>query len=215
MKEDIKIIDNFKELLLGDYMDILAVSNDEHIDELDKQVKIISILTGKDEEFILELPIATYQRLSGKLGFLYGDLPTATRLASVYKIGKFELVPVTDMRKVITSQYIDFQSLHQAGFESHFVEILSCILIPKGKKYCQDYDILEVQNAIRSGLSVFDAASMYAFFLVSCKASIKDMLTFSLKQVKKIKDKQKREMITEEIKGHLKLLETNGDGSQM
>lgn len=211
MKEEIKIIDNYKDLLLGDYMDIVSIMNDEGIDELDKQVKVISILTGLEESYILDLPIAKYQQLAVKLNFLYGDLPQEARLAKSYRIGKFELIPVTDMRKVTTSQYIDFQSLHQAGFESHFVEILSCILIPKGKKYCQDYEILEVQNAIRTGLSVFDSASMYAFFLLSCRKSMKDMLTYSLKQVKKMRSKA-REKIMKEIQEQISLLETSGDG---
>lgn len=214
MKEDIKIIDNFKDLLLGDYMEITSIINDESIDELDKQVKIISILTGTDEEFILDLPIPQYQQLSTKLNFLYGELPQEARLAKSYRIGKFDLVPVTDMRKVTTSQYIDFQSLHQAGYEEHIVEILSCILIPKGKKYCQDYDLAEVHNAIRKGLSVFDAVSIYAFFLLSCKESMKDMLTYSLKQAKKMRGKAK-EKVMKEIREQISLLETNGGGSQM
>lgn len=214
MKEDIKIIDNFKDLLLGDYMEITSIINDESIEELDKQVKIISILTGTDEEFILDLPIPQYQQLSTKLNFLYGELPQEARLAKSYRIGKFDLVPVTDMRKVTTSQYIDFQSLHQAGYEEHIVEILSCILIPKGKKYCQDYDLAEVHNAIRKGLSVFDAVSIYAFFLLSCKESMKDMLTYSLKQAKKMRGKAK-EKVMKEIREQISLLETNGGGSQM
>ena len=148
--EDIKIIQSYRELPIGDYQDILALCKDESLEELDRQVKILSILTKVDEDTLLNLPIQEFKVLTSRMGFLEKDLPTkVTRLADSYKIGKFELVPVTDMRKVITAQYIDFQSFHQAGFEDHFVEILSCLLVPKGKKYNQDYDIIEVQDAIR------------------------------------------------------------------
>lgn len=34
----------------------------------------------------------------------------------------------------------------------------------KGKKYNQDYDVIEVQNALRQHLSVVDAVSLFAFF---------------------------------------------------
>ena len=210
------MIDNYKSLPLGDYQDILALCKDESLEELDRQVKILSILTKVDEDTLLNLPIQDFKVLTSRMGFLEKELPTkVTRLENSYKIGKFELVPVTDMRKVITAQYIDFQSFHQAGFEDHFVEILSCLLVPKGKKYNQDYDIIEVQDAIRRNLNVHDAASLYAFFIFSCRDSIKDMLTFSLQETQKIKDKEKREKIQEQIKDQIHLLVTNGGGSPM
>ena len=214
--EEIHIIDNYRELPIGDYQDILALCKDESLEELDRQVKILSILTKVDEETLLNLPIQDFKCLTNRMGFLEKDLPTkVTRLEKSYKIGKFELVPVTDMRKVITAQYIDFQSFHQAGFEDHFVEILSCLLVPKGKKYNQDYDIIEVQDAIRKDLNVHDAASLYAFFIFSCRESIKDMLTFSLQETQKIKDKEKREKIQGQIEDQIRLLMTSGVGSQM
>lgn len=214
--EDIKIIQSYKELPIGDYQDILALCKDESLEELDRQVKILSILTKVDEDTLLNLPIQDFKVLTSRMGFLEKDLPTkVTRLEKSYKIGKFELVPVTDMRKVITAQYIDFQSFHQAGFEDHFVEILSCLLVPKGKKYNQDYDIIEVQDAIRKDLNVHDAASLYAFFIFSCRESIKDMLTFSLQETQKIKDKEKREKIQGQIKDQIHLLATSGVGSPM
>lgn len=214
--EDIKIIQSYRELPIGDYQDILALCKDESLEELDRQVKILSILTKVDEDTLLNLPIQDFKVLTSRMGFLEKDLPTkVTRLKDSYMIGKFELVPVTDMRKVITAQYIDFQSFHQAGFEEHFVEILSCLLVPKGKKYNQDYDIIEVQDAIRKDLNVHDAASLYAFFIFSCRESIKDMLTFSLQETQKIKDKEKREKIQGQIKDQIHLLVTNGGGSPM
>lgn len=214
--EDIKIIQSYRELPIGDYQDILALCKDESLEELDRQVKILSILTKVDEDTLLNLPIQDFKVLTSRMGFLEKDLPTkVTRLEKSYKIGNFELVPVTDMRKVITAQYIDFQSFHQAGFEDHFVEILSCLLIPKGMKYNQDYDIIEVQDAIRKDLNVHDAASLYAFFIFSCRESIKDMLTFSLQETQKIKDKEKREKIQGQIKDQIHLLVTSGVGYPM
>lgn len=214
--QDIEIIQSYKDLSIGDYQDILLLCKDDALEELDRQVKILSILTKVDEGTLLDLPIQEFKRLTAKMGFLEKELPNrVSRLANSYRIGKFELIPVTDMRKVTTAQYIDFQSFHQAGFEEHFVEILSCLLVPKGKKYAQEYDIIEVQDAIRKHLNVHDAASLYAFFIFSCRESIRDMLIFSLQETKKIKETEKRERITEQILSQLNLLQTNGDGSPM
>ena len=209
------MIDSYKSLPIGDYQKILALCKDDGLEELDRQVKILSILTGIGEDEILDLPIQEFKVMTSRMGFLERDLPTeVTRLEESYRIGRFDLVPVIDMRKISTAQYIDFQSFHQAGFEEHFVEILSCILIPKGRKYNQDYDIIEVQDAIRRDLNVHDGASIYAFFMFSCRESIKDILTFSLPETKKIKDKAKKEKIQEQIRRQMRRLVTSGDGSR-
>lgn len=209
------MIDSYKSLPIGDYQEILALCKDDGLEELDRQVKILSILTRIGEDELLDLPIQEFKVMTSRMGFLERDLPTeVTRLAESYRIGGFDLVPVIDMRKISTAQYIDFQSFHQAGFEEHFVEILSCILIPKGRKYNQDYDIIEVQDAIRRDLNVHDGASIYAFFMFSCRESIKDILTFSLQETKKIKDKAKKEKIQEQIRRQMRRLVTSGDGSR-
>ena len=209
------MIDSYKSLPIGDYQKILALCKDDGLEELDRQVKILSILTGIGEDEILDLPIQEFKVMTSRMGFLERDLPTeVTRLEESYRIGRFDLVPVIDMRKISTAQYIDFQSFHQAGCKEHFVEILSCILIPKGRKYNQDYDIIEVQDAIRRDLNVHDGASIYAFFMFSCRESIKDILTFSLQETKKIKDKAKKEKIQEQIRRQMRRLVTSGDGSR-
>lgn len=212
---ELNIIDNYRDLMVGDYQDILAISKDESLEEIDRQVKIMSILTKTDEQTLLDLPIYDYKCLAARMAFLEGILPGESRLAKSYKIGKFDLVPVTDMRKVSTAQYIDFQSFHQAGFENHFVEILSCLLVPKGKKYTQDYDVIEVQDAIRNNLNVFDAVSLYGFFIISCRESMRGILTFSLQEAKKIKNKETREKMIRQIQDQMSLLQTNGDGYPM
>lgn len=207
MEKEIDIIDNYRSLPIGDYQDIVGICKNENLGELDKQVGIIAILTGKSEEEILDLPINDYKRLAAKTAFLAEGLPESKKMvAKCYTLSRFELIPVMDIREVTTAQYIDFQSFHQAGLEEHFVEILSTILVPKGKKYNQDYNIIELQTDIREGLSVQDAVSLYASFILSCRESMKDTLTFSLQEAKKIKDKTKREETERKLKGLMTLL---------
>lgn len=216
MQEDINIIDNYRDLPIGDYQDILAICKDKDLEELDRSVKVMSILTRQTEDTLLNLPIHQFSSLCGKMEFLWKGLPTsASRIAKTYEVGKFTLVPVMDMRKITTAQYIDFQSFHQAGMEEHYVEILSCLLVPKGKKYNQDYDILEVQEAIRRDLNVHDATSLYAFFMVSSRDLMRDTLISSLGEVKRIKDKTKRKELEMKIREQLTILEKSGGGSPM
>ena len=215
MEKDIHIIDNYRNLPLGDHVEIVKIDKDQSLEEIDKRVKIMSILTGKSEDFLLDLPINEFKSLSAKMKFLEKELPEdVLRHADSYQVGKFTLVPVTDIRKITTAQYIDFISFHKAGHDEHIAEILSCLLVPKGKKYNQDYDIMEVQEALRKDMSVYDAACLYAFFLASCSTSIVDILTYSRKEAMKVKDKEKREKMLQEIQ-RLQTLMRNGDGSPM
>lgn len=212
--EDIHIIDDYSRLTLGKYEDILRIDRDESLDDLDidKQVKILSVLTDMKEDDLLNLPIHQYKELVVKSNFLKVAPTSPARVANSYKIGKFDLIPVTDMRKVTTAQYIDFKSFHQAGIDEHFAEIISCILVPKGKKYNQDYDVIEVQNEIRQNLYVHDGCSLYAFFLTSCVELTMDILTYSQSETMKLKDKEKRQTILEQIKTQMTRLRSNGDG---
>lgn len=216
MKEGIVTIDNYKSLPLGLHAEIIMVGKTDGLEEIDKQVKVISILTGLTEDEVLNLPINDYKECVARSRFLereLGDPPA--RCATSYKVGGFDLVPVTDMKKVTTAQYIDFQSFHRAGVDEHFAEILSCLLVPRGKKYNQDYDIIEVQDALRKELSVFDGCCLYAFFMVSCRESIEGILTFSLQETKTIRDRRTRSQIQELIRKGQALLRRSGDGLRM
>ena len=208
------IIDNYNRLTLGRYMEIQEISRNESLEEIDKQVQILSVLTGEAEEEILHLPIQEYKELVVKSGFLYPENINYHPIAKKYILGKFELIPCRDFRKIETCQYIDFQTF-APDLDKYLVEFLSVILVPKGHRYNEGYDILEVQKAIREEMSVSDGVSLAGFFLTWCRKSIKDSLNYSKREAMGIKDKEKREKILKMIQEQETLLETDGDGSQM
>lgn len=211
---DMDIIDSYNKLPLGKYMEIQEVSRNESLEDIDKQVQILSILTGVAEEEILHLPIQDYKELVVKSGFLDPENINYHPVAKKYILGKFELIPCRDFRKIETCQYIDFQT-YAPDLDKYLVEFLSVILVPKGHRYNEGYDILEVQKAIREEMSVSDGVSLAGFFLTWCRKSIKDSLNYSKQEAMRIKDKTKREEILGKIREQERLLETSGDGSPM
>ena len=208
------IIDNFNRLTLGMYQEIQEISRNESLEDIDRQVQILSVLTGVAEEEILHLPITEYKELVVKAGFLDPSNINYHPIAKKYLVGKFELIPLRDFRKMETCQYIDFQT-YAPDLDNHLVEFLSVILVPKGHRYNEGYDILEVQKAIRDGMSVSDGVSLAGFFLIWCRKSIQDSLNYSKQEAMRIKDKTKREEILHKIQEQERLLQTSGDGSQM
>ena len=208
------IIDSFNKLTLGRYAEIQELSKDESLEDVDRMVGILSILTGASEEEILHLPIAEFTELSSKAKFLTAEAFQAGRIAKKYIIGEWELIPVTDYRKLETCQYLDFQT-YAPDMENRMVELLSVILVPKGHRYNEGYDILELQQAIRDGMSVTDGVTLVGFFLTLFEKSIKDFLNFSKQEAKNLPKVKAKEEILERIKEQETLLQGSGDGSPM
>jgi len=205
------IIDSFDKLTIGTFLEIQEVQKKEGVEDIDKHISILSLLTGASEDDILRLPLPEFTELSAKARFLTAEGFRQRQVAKKYIVGEWELVPVLDYRKLVTAQYIDFQSLG-GDMDAHMVELLSVILVPKGKRYNEDYDILEVQRAIREDMSVTDGVTICAFFLISLNESIKDMLNYSREEAEKMPEGKKKEEIKERIREQVEALERNGDG---
>jgi hypothetical protein len=208
------MIDSYEKLMLGQYLLIQEVMKEEGLDELDKQVRVLSILSGIADEEILHLPIAEYKEMALQSKFLERTDITLHQMAKRYLVGEWELIPVTDYRKLEAGQYIDFTNF-SGDMDKNMVELLSTILVPKGHRYNDGYDLLEVQKAIREDMSVADAVSIAGFFLTLCQRSILDSLNYSKRAAMGIRDKKKREEMLAEIERQIKALGTSGDGSQM
>ena len=206
-----KIIDNYRDLPIGMYLDICEIDRRTDIDELHKQVGIISLLSGMAEEDIYALPIGDYKTLASKTRYLSHPYDGEVLTAKVYSLDGWVLQPVQDFRKITTAQYIDFQTFAAEG-EKRIVEILSTMLVPKGKKYNQDYDVIELQNVLRRCLSVADALSLFAFFFVQYQQSIKDSLTFSKEAAMKLRDPEKKKRVLKEIQKQEQHLKEIGVG---
>ena len=194
----IKIIDNYRNLPVGKWLEILELSRDENVDALEQQVKTIAILTGLTDDEVLDLPIMEYKSLASKTKFLEKEYEGKLQIAKSYGLNGMELIPVKDFNKITTAQYVDYQTFSKEG-DMYLVQTLSTLLVPKGKKYNDGYDMDAVQQAIRDNLSVADVVSLYAFFLTKWVKSIKDSQTYLDKEIKKIPNKLMREKLMKQV----------------
>lgn len=202
------MIKSYKELTIDKYIQIrqLIDSNEE---DINKQVILLSILTDLDEEEILNLKLDEYKQLNQQTDFLL-EQPKPNKIATTYKLGKYELEPMVNMKDVTTSQYIDFQTFIKDQ-DKYLVELLSIILIPKGKKYAQDYDIYDVQEVIKNNLNIEDALGLTAFFLTLLNSLIQTMQISCIRKMKKMMKKMKGEE-KKKMQEQIILLEQNGVG---
>ena len=175
MTRNINMPGGYDSLPIGKYLDILAVCEGRR--GVDVTVGMLSVLTGMAEDDILDLPIGEFADLAARARFLE-DKPGEAKVRGVYTLGEFTLVPVRDARKVTAAQYIDFQTFSRRGI-SAAPGVLSCMLVPEGRRYADGYDPVDVQKAVAENLPVSDAFALYAFFLRSLRRSMAAILTSS------------------------------------
>lgn len=201
------MIDNYNALPLGTFMQIDAVLETD-ADELDKQVQIVAILSGKPVDEVLNLPLPDYTAMAAETAFLRepckpSDIGEDWRLE--------DLVPVADFKKITTAQYIDFQAFAK-DFPRSLPALLSVFLVPEGKRYNDGYDVAGVQERVKA-LPLPDALGLSAFFFARCLNLIAGSLDYLDDVAKKTKDPQRRAMLEEAMQKAQALLPDAGAGS--
>lgn len=204
------MIDNYNDLTIGKYQEIQAVLNGDIVDEYATNIQLVSILSDMTEDEVGNMGLTEYKALNQKLIFLT-EMPVQKMVADKYKIGGFELETMLAIDKMTVSQYVDYQTFVKEP-DKYLVELLSIFLIPKGKKYNEGYDIIEVQKAIRDNLSIVDAMSLSAFFLLWYQSLTKATVTYLTKKMKKMKKKMKNQEEIQKMEEAIRNLETAGVG---
>lgn len=208
------MITKYKDLSIGRYADLQETFADDSLDEVTRNATLLSILTDIYVDDLVMLPLDEYEKLASKMGFIYEPMPEpdAHKAKKIYDIGDWQVVPCPSIQKMLVVQYTDFQTYLQ-DYENHKVELLSCMLVPKGLRYGEGYDVLEVQDAIRDNLSIVDAQNLLAFFLLLTIKSVRVFLRSCIlaQKMDRRMDRKERE---ETIRKLTNLLNSfgNGDG---
>lgn len=167
---------------IATYGKILDILQDNSRGWIDKEVEMISILANKTPDEVDNMLTVELRGLTSQLGFLT-EKAEAVEVRKEYKVGDFTLVPEKKISKIKAGQFISFQEFakvyHDNNNDVNVIPLLlSCFLIPKGKKFAEGYDVEDVQEAIAEHLSVVDALSLTAFFLTSIKQSQATILRY-------------------------------------
>ena len=204
------MIDNYNDLTVGKYQEIQAVLNGEVVEEYATNISLVAILSDMTEDEVMNLDLKEYKVMNQKLSFLM-EQPPKRMVANTYKICGWELDTVLAIDKMTVAQYIDYQTFVK-DVDKYLVEILSVFLIPKGHKYNEGYDIIEVQKAIRDNLSIVDAFSLSAFFLLWYHCLTKATLTSLTRRLKKMKKEMKDKEKIQKMEQAITNLENVGVG---
>lgn len=199
------MITNYNDLPLGAYLDIVAISDDETREANDKNLAILSILTGQSEDDLLNLLVGEFSLLMQKAAFLSEPLPRKDKPKKSYHLGTFTLDVMADVAKMTAGQYIDFQTF---AASNDIAGMLSTILVPHGHTYGDGYDPGRVRAVILEQLPIVEANALAAFFLKRCELLIKGLRIFSAWQQRKATRRMKKMKTTTQPPASAE----NGDG---
>lgn len=203
------MINSWDKVTIGKYQEIKAIVETVD-DENEARTQLLSCITDIEIEDLLDMPLVRYNHLLQNIAFVYEEIPK-TMVATKYVLGGVTFEVMLNMEKMITAQFIDYQN-YIKDVNANLVPLLSIFLIPKGKKYNDGYDIVEMQRIIRDNLCIVDAAALTAFFLKWYESLLKVTVSCLTKKMKKMMKAEKDETVKEKMKEAIANLEKSGDG---
>ena len=173
---------------------ILTDGNTEDMQAV--QAELLAIYADTDIDTIMNYPLTKYHKLVERF---YNDYFTdfskaEPAIKDKYNAGDMVLIPMLDFTQITVAQMMDFSVLSTDPIEN-IEKLLAIFLIPKGKKYNDGYDLMEVQKAILK-MDFNEVSPLLAFFLKwfqGCRNHIQiSCLEEVRKQTKKIQKLEKR-----------------------
>lgn len=202
----------YESLSIAQFNELVDVMQDREATEFDRQVSMIAIVNGMTEQEVLGLSLEKYSESVASLYFLEKPIPKARpRAKAEMRIGVWDCDVVVDMRRMTTAQYIDFQELSKEGRKGMH-RLLSVFLVPKGKSYNKGYDMEKLQQDILEQMSIVEANDLYAFFLAELHSSIDNIADCLAREIRTVRDKEKRRSLQMQMRQLKKDLRRLGDG---
>lgn len=202
------MIKSYSELPVDRYLEIKDLIN-EDCEPLDLQVKLVSILDGRSEEDVLNMNINDYHALVQQSGFLMEPPKAAKHIPNKLTINGKKYTIQKDVSKFTAAQYIDYQTMTaREDKEKILPYILSCFIVPEGKRYNDGYDIAEVIKDIGAFLSIQDAVNVCFFFQRKYLSLLNDTLIYLGWKTKRMMRKTKDETTRTKMKEAMDRIQT-------
>lgn len=206
------MITSYEQMPVGVYERIMAALEDSGASDNDKQLELLSALTGLSVDALLDEPLGDFAQQNEAAAFvLVYPQPHAVRDA--YTLRGVRYLPTLKRERMTAGQFIDWNEIAgQKDGGRRWAQLLSVVLVPEGKTYGSGYDIGEVQEAIAAELCVLDAVALRAFFLTLCAASLTDTLPSLERMMSKTGSRRERRQMRRQMRRAAADLRTSGGG---
>lgn len=198
----------WKDISISKFEQIHYIFNSD-LTDIEKVVEIWSILNNCSSDSIYNLPKSELDNISKEVDYFFKS-SQETNISPVYVINGTKYNLTTSADKMIAGQYIDYTNTLESITEHNYWQkaslLLAILLIPKGYKYNNGYDIIKLQDEIYNSFSIIDAKAITNFFFLLLKSCIKVTQTSLILKLKKKLKKEKNPTKRIEIENLIKTL---------
>ena len=206
------------DLPLAKYLKTLEIFNDASLSDLDKNIEILAIYADTTVDSILKLrPDVVEEYFTEMSNSISSYKSSNSKRPKKIKINDQVYTINYNIGKLNMAQYIDFQQIIvKKNYLENLPALLSIFIIPKGHKYNDDYDIIELRNILENNITLDEALSIIFFSKMKSISLIKLKLLYYRSMLKIMrwttKDKQTKEMLRM-TENQLSMLESNLTGT--
>lgn len=206
------------DLPLAKYLKTLEIFNDASLSDLDKNIEILAIYADTTVDSILKLrPDVVEEYFVAMSNSISSYKASNSKRPKKIKINDQVYTINYNIGKLNMAQYIDFQQIIvKKNYLENLPALLSIFIIPKGHKYNDDYDIIELRNILENNITLDEALSIIFFSKMKSISLIKLKLLYYRSMLKIMrwttKDKQTKEMLRM-TENQLSMLESNLTGT--
>lgn len=124
-----------KDITISQFMRCVDIYNTPGIDLLDREILILSELTGKPEEYFTSMDIGELKKLFRKVPILSIDGLKDVRFNKQLLLNGWLYKAVYDPSEVNVALYRDLKTYIDKGIDKNLHKILACIYRPVFRKY--------------------------------------------------------------------------------
>jgi hypothetical protein len=186
---------SFQKLTVGEYQSLYRIHKSDQ-DEMEKSVQSVSILTGKPQWEVEEMPMETFNEQARTFSVLFSTPPADQKPKTSIKINGKKYRICLNPRKITAGQYIDLQVFLKENQIESLHKLMACLLLPlKSFGRVGKYDG-ENHSKISDGIldcNFMEVQATCVFFLNLWNNSIKAITPYLKQEIQKILKSQNME----------------------
>ena len=206
----------WEKISINKFKDIIEVQNNNSDILYDNEIKLLSIVFDKSEDYYENLSFEDFSKELLKLKFLKEEIKVNENVSGYFKV-KDRIFKLKFSNKDITANdYINLNSLNQktGDFHKNLQLIVSLFLVEyksilgiKFKKRKQQ-NLEDLSDFINTNMSIVDATSIASFFLTLSEQLIKIMKFSLILKMKKMWKKEKNQDLKDKILASIQIITT-------
>lgn len=171
-------LSKWSDISINDYREIVRIIEDPDTSADEKDLSLIALLCGVEEETVWSLKISELAGLRSQLRFLDDFNFPKSKIDSI-TIGGEKYRITYDIADFTMSQYVDFQAYYnKEGWIGNLEKCLSVFIVPKGRKYGEGYDVAALQETMANEMPITTAQQVFFSFLMSLQRSTDSIRTY-------------------------------------